>query len=375
MQASSLRIAQSIVVCRAIIISQPMMELTKPKDFMPVEESQRYEWLLDDTREGMLEIQGGCGFSKKLLVTLNNITHCAAMLQEEPRNPSTPDSIKHQLEKLQSMKQWSRETGNFQDASEQSQHIEWIRQVAWEYRIKNTRDMTNVTAECWRIAAILYLQCRALRYVFFIAILTLSNTDPSHRLPRNHEDVLSNLDDLMRCIRIMPTSGACFTAQAPLFPVFLLGVLATQHHHQDISRQWFDLVVQAPVRSVSFNCLLYSHLVRANRCFPVSLECPTTLQSTEEHMVMDQGRHTPRQHGGVGVYWRALSLVGKARCPCSERGRGNTLPDMKERAGAQTAESQTKRERKKRKRKRKRPVDIRRQTTRSQILGSQVEGN
>jgi hypothetical protein len=172
MQVSSLRVAQSIVVCRAIIISQPMMELTKPEDFMPVEEIQRYEWLLDDTPEGMLEIQGGCGFSKKLLVVFNNITHLAAMMLQEPRNFSTPMSIQYQLRKLQSMKQWSRETDNFQDASEQSQHIEWIRQVAWEYRIKNTRDMTNVTAECWRIAAILYLQCRALRYVFFIAILT-----------------------------------------------------------------------------------------------------------------------------------------------------------------------------------------------------------
>jgi hypothetical protein len=258
MQVSSLRVAQSIVVCRAIIISQPMMELTKPEDFMPVEEIQRYEWLLDDTPEGMLEIQGGCGFSKKLLVVFSNITHLAGMMLQEPRNFSTPMTIQYQLRKLQSMKQWSRETDSFQDASEQSHHIEWVRKVAWEYRIENTRDMTNVTAECWRIAAILYLQCRALRHVFSIAILTLSNTDPSHRLPRNHEDVISNLDDLTGCIRVMPTSGSCFTAQAPLFPVFLLGVLATQHHHQDISRQWFELVIKAPVRSVSFNCLLYS---------------------------------------------------------------------------------------------------------------------
>lgn len=58
---------------------------------------------------------------------------------------------------------------------------------------------------------------------------------------------------------------------------------------------------------------------------------------------MDRGGNTPRQHGGVSGYWRAYPLVGKARCLCPEGRRGNTLPDMKGWAGAQTAESQTKR--------------------------------
>lgn len=258
MQVSSLRIAQSIVVCRAVIISQPMMELTKPEDFMPVEEIQRYEWLLDDTPEGMLEIQGGCGFSKKLLVVFNHITHLAAMMQQEPRNFSTPMTIQYHLRKLQGMKQWSRETSTFLEASEQSQHIEWVRQAPEEFRIRQRREMTNVTAECWRIAAILYLQCRALRYVSFTSKLTSFNTDRSYyRLPRNHEDVLSNLEDLMMCIRIMPTSGWLFTAQAPLFPVFLLGILSTECRHRHIAHRWFEMVTLAPVRSVSFDRLFY----------------------------------------------------------------------------------------------------------------------
>lgn len=49
----------------------------------------------------------------------------------------------------------------------------------------------------------------------------------------------------------MPTSGSHFTAQAPLLPVFFLGLLATETVHKDVSMDWFEQVVQTPVRSVS----------------------------------------------------------------------------------------------------------------------------
>lgn len=63
--------------------------------------------------------------------------------------------------------------------------------------------------------------------------------------------MVANLHDLASCIKIMPTSGHHFTAQAPLFPVFLLGMLATEADHKQISKDWFEQVVQTPVRSVS----------------------------------------------------------------------------------------------------------------------------
>ena len=75
------------------------------------------------------------------------------------------------------------------------------------------------------------------------------------RWPRNHPEVVPKLDDLARCITVMPTSGSHFTAQAPLFPVFLLGVLATVPKHKAVSSNWFDKVLQTPVRSVCFELL------------------------------------------------------------------------------------------------------------------------
>ncbi|KAJ6436929.1 zinc finger-like protein [Purpureocillium lavendulum] len=85
--------------------------------------------------------------------------------------------------------------------------------------------------EAWRLAAIVYLQYRVLR------------------LPRNHASVVLTLKDLAMCVKLMPTSGFHFTAQAPLFPVFLLGMLATSQDHRMVSNTWFDEVVSTPVRS------------------------------------------------------------------------------------------------------------------------------
>ena len=61
------------------------------------------------------------------------------------------------------------------------------------------------------------------------------------------------MDDLAGCIRIMPTSGPVFTAQAPLFPVFLLGSLAVDPKHEETSMKWFEEVLAVRVRSVSLH--------------------------------------------------------------------------------------------------------------------------
>jgi hypothetical protein len=69
------------------------------------------------------------------------------------------------------------------------------------------------------------------------------------RLPRNDPAVMQQLGDLAHCIKIMPTSGNNFTAQAPLFPVFLLGLVSTIHEHKHVAQSWFEQVVETPVRS------------------------------------------------------------------------------------------------------------------------------
>ncbi|KAH7175775.1 fungal-specific transcription factor domain-containing protein [Dactylonectria macrodidyma] len=230
-QLSNLRISQSIIVGRAVILAQPMMALTSPIELDPIREASRFGWLLYGTERTMYEIHGGCGFSKKLLHTMSQITYCAARLQQEPMSAIVPVTAKYLQRELMEMRQWSRESIPWETARKRPQPIEWIRAKPDHYTIDSDQAMTEATAEAWRFASLIYLQGRLLR------------------LPRNHPELLSNMADLAKCIRIMPTSGSHFTAQAPLLPVFFLGMLATDPDHMSVSQAWFEEVVRTPVRS------------------------------------------------------------------------------------------------------------------------------
>ncbi|KIE03540.1 hypothetical protein MAJ_00071, partial [Metarhizium majus ARSEF 297] len=230
-QSSSLRNSQSIIVGRAVILAQPMSSLPPPRKFDAQKEASRFGWLLYGTEKDMYQIHGGCGFSKKLLHVLNQVTYCAARLQQEPESPIVPMTADYLYRELLQMRQWSPESKSWEAAQSGPSVIDWVRSLSENYQIDTNAFMTDVTAEAWRFTAIIYLRCRVMR------------------LSRNHPDVVSNLDDLAKCIAIMPTSGSQFTAQAPLFPVFLLGMLATTPEHKAVSGNWFNEVLQTPVRS------------------------------------------------------------------------------------------------------------------------------
>ncbi|KAG5956385.1 hypothetical protein E4U58_006629 [Claviceps cyperi] len=230
-QTSALRISQSVIVGRAVILAQPMSPLPSPEEFNVEREASRFGWLLYGTERDMYQIHGGCGFSKKLLHILSQVTYCAARLRQDAESPVVPMTADYIQQELLGMRQWSPESQDWEAVKTSHAVIEWVRQQPPGYKIDNNPSMTDVTAEAWRIAAMLYLLCRVFR------------------LPRNHPRIVSNLDDLVQCIAIMPTSGMQFTAQAPLFPVFLLGILATLPEHRAMSQRWFDEVLQTPVRS------------------------------------------------------------------------------------------------------------------------------
>ncbi|KAF4125638.1 hypothetical protein GMORB2_0882 [Geosmithia morbida] len=260
-QLTSLRISQSIIVGRAVILAQPMMPLPEPGDFDPRREAKRFGWLLYGTEKEMYEIHGGCGFSKRLLYVLSQVTSCASRLMQESESPIAPVTAEFLLKELDGMRQWSNESQSWEIARASLQTIEWVRSLPAGFIINSSSSMTDVTAEAWRVAAIIYLQCRAMRYDdagdsttanplrWSLKALVLEADRTTTRLPRNHPEVLGNLHDLAQCIRIMPTSGSHFTAQAPLFPVFLLGLLGTDPQHVAVSRNWFEQVVITPVRS------------------------------------------------------------------------------------------------------------------------------
>ena len=164
-QLTSLRISLSIIIGRAVILSQPMTQLPAPASMDPQREARRFDWLLYGTREEMYEIHGGCGFSKKLLHIISQITYCAARLQQEKDSPIVPVTAGYLYQELADMRQWSSESNEGEAAPAVPDHltIAWVRDVPEGYIITSPETMTYVTAEAWRIAAIIYLRCRLMR--------------------------------------------------------------------------------------------------------------------------------------------------------------------------------------------------------------------
>ena len=140
-----------------------MMPLVEPRDFKPQKEAMRFDWLLSGTEPEMFEIHGGCGFSRRLLHAFSQITYCAARMHQEPESPITPMTAQFLLRQLETMRQWSSESSSWTDAQNAPQPIEWIRKAPEGFRVQDHQSMTTVTAEAWRVAAVIYLQCRALR--------------------------------------------------------------------------------------------------------------------------------------------------------------------------------------------------------------------
>ncbi|KAK4077970.1 hypothetical protein Purlil1_12168 [Purpureocillium lilacinum] len=188
-QPVPLRLSHCVVTGHALTLARCMMALPSPVDLYPVGEVRRYMWLLQGMVEASCEIHGGCGLSRKLLHMISQITYCAARLQQDCDSLVVPFTAQFLHKQLEEMRQWSSEPEADQSGPA---------------RIE---------------------------------------------IPRDNPLVVANLSDLVKCIRILPTSGTLFTAQAPLFPVFLLGMLSIVPHHKDISVNWFQEVVHTPVRS------------------------------------------------------------------------------------------------------------------------------
>ncbi|KAG5992055.1 hypothetical protein E4U43_003859 [Claviceps pusilla] len=164
-QTSALRISQSVIVGRAVILAQPMFPLPSPDEFDATKEASRFGWLLYGTERDMYQIHGGCGFSKKLLHILSQVTYCAARLRQDAESPVVPVTADYIRQELVNMRQWSPESRDWEVVMNSAAVIEYVRRQPPGYKIDENSTMTDVTAEAWRIASILYLLCRVFRSV------------------------------------------------------------------------------------------------------------------------------------------------------------------------------------------------------------------
>ncbi len=144
-------------------MAQCMTIIPFPATLGPLEEVGRYSWLLQGTREMSYEIHGGCGFSRKLLHVISQITYCAGRLQQDAESVAVPITAEFLQRELTTMRQWSIETTHWKIARRGSPIIDWVRTLPEPFSIGTPQEMTEVTAEAWRLATLIYLQCRVLR--------------------------------------------------------------------------------------------------------------------------------------------------------------------------------------------------------------------
>ncbi|XWX00701.1 hypothetical protein V2A60_008722 [Cordyceps javanica] len=215
-QVSALRTSQSVIVGGAVVLAQTMMSVSPLATFDPIAETSRFGFLLHGSEADLYEIHGGCGFSRRLLHIFSQVTLCSTRMLQDAETPIVPVTAEALYDHLMEMHQWSGEYDSWEAANSKPQPIEWIRLTDENYVIKEAKQMTEVTAET---------------------------------LPRNDRRVVANIAELAKCVSIMPTSGPVFTAQAPLLPVFFLGLLATEEKHTQVAEIWFRQVLKTPVRS------------------------------------------------------------------------------------------------------------------------------
>lgn len=172
-QLDSLQLSLSICVCRNVILAQPLMHLPDPQTFDSTSEMDRFSWLLTGSEDDMFAIHGACGFSKMLLYHFSQVTLFAAMSRQADNEDISSIFAEQLLKGLQEMRQYSKESiaperNTWEAAKLAEPVIEGVRQRPEDYVIVDRHEMTDVTAEAWRFAAMIYLQCRALRYVCLI---------------------------------------------------------------------------------------------------------------------------------------------------------------------------------------------------------------
>lgn len=156
------------MVGRGIIITEIMMPLPHSAQFNQEDEERRFKWLLYGTKEDTDEIQSGCGFSRRLLHIIRQITWSAACLQQNSSSLIPPRFARFLCKDLHDMAQWVPELletnpndGYTVDFYNSGKPLKWDRNP--ESRLPHlvtAEDMILVTAECWRLAVLIYLHCR-----------------------------------------------------------------------------------------------------------------------------------------------------------------------------------------------------------------------
>ncbi|KAK6515743.1 hypothetical protein TWF281_004333 [Arthrobotrys megalospora] len=189
--------------------------------FAPIEEEDLkgrcpYSWLMGGSTKELTTIEGNTGMCARVLYTLQQITYITGLFAQDVRTevwPKVAGKIRTRLERIQ---QWSELSPGYPHAQELLDAC-----ILDENGLVQTKaEATDLIAESYIQAALIYLECRFFRRTPF------------------HASVRRNLDILIKCFDRCPTSGDLYTAQTPVFGVAIAGVVAITEKERDFCRKY-----------------------------------------------------------------------------------------------------------------------------------------
>ena len=215
-QVNAAWVSNATLIARAAIFAQPLTGLDESKT------ANKFLWLLHGDKHEERRIHGASGLSPKLLHMWNQATHLCARLEKDPTSISHQFIAKTLLDRLENFHQWS-------ELSEGHASLSALLEacpVGSASTDNSAARITDIGAQAWVAALKVYLHCRF------------------YRLPRHNMHVLLAMSQLQQCVERMPTTGTLFTAQIPLLPIFMLGLLSVEPGHRQTATRWFENVLE-----------------------------------------------------------------------------------------------------------------------------------
>ncbi|KAK4171058.1 fungal-specific transcription factor domain-containing protein [Triangularia setosa] len=221
-QVTQARSQLAIRVCLDSVLS----DCVHPLD--PSTSIDHYNWLIRGTERERRRIDGFAGLSPDLMHYLAKVTYLASMRVRSPSS-MVQKAVARQIQKiLHEFRQWSALSDGYNTFKELLDSCE----LDGDNKVCTGVKVTELIGESYVAAAQIYLQCRVFRR------------------QRDDSVVKELLDRLILTLKYQPTSGPLFTAQTPLFAVFIGGLVAYEQHDRRAIGAWFDPICEGPRENV-----------------------------------------------------------------------------------------------------------------------------
>jgi hypothetical protein len=159
-QCSAARLSHANMLAYVDIMSQPLTPLQQ-QDL-----DNCHPWLLEGQKKDTLTIHGATGVCPKLLHIFGQITHLCVMLGKDPESKIIP----HAANGFERVILGLRQRSDISEGYVTADALLKACKLNDAGLVETAEEVTDLTAEAWRQAALLYLRCRFYRCVIPISL-------------------------------------------------------------------------------------------------------------------------------------------------------------------------------------------------------------